>query len=152
LFDDASEEYMEDQPEEGNSMASSASGKSDEDFITIHCVKCGSRKSSVRGLKMHILLAHLKSGKFKCTRCEVRFFSLNETCQKWITQLLRAFFAFSSLQTSKTPSWLMQNPCIPQQTRRKNILSAINVIPKVTAKSFGSIIGTYQLWRYESNA
>ncbi len=72
LFDDSSEDHVEDQPEGDSLVVSSASGKSVEDSFPIDCVKCGVRKNSVRGLKMHILLAHLKSGKFKCTRCEVR--------------------------------------------------------------------------------
>lgn len=76
LFDDSSEDYFEDRGDGEGKTVSGVSGKSDEDSMAIDCVKCGLRKSSVKGLKMHILLVHLKSGKFKCTRCEVRYSSL----------------------------------------------------------------------------
>jgi len=69
LFDDSSEDYLEQQLDDAT--VSSEGGKIDEDFYPLECAKCGLRKSSVRAIKMHILLAHLKSGKFRCTRCEV---------------------------------------------------------------------------------
>ena len=41
---------------------------SDEDAFEMSCKECGLVKQNIKGLKMHIKLLHLKSGKFQCAR------------------------------------------------------------------------------------
>ena len=41
------------------------------------CQECGLQKKTIKGLKMHIKLLHLRTGKFQCGRCEYSANMLN---------------------------------------------------------------------------
>ena len=49
-------------------MSSRKKNSADEDAIEMNCKECGLCKKTIKGLKMHIKLLHLKSGKFQCAR------------------------------------------------------------------------------------
>ena len=40
------------------------------DNFPMKCRECGLQKKTIKGLKMHIKLLHLRTGKFLCRRCE----------------------------------------------------------------------------------
>ena len=50
------------------SASSRKKGSADEDAFEMSCKECGLVKQNIKGLKMHIKLLHLKSGKFQCAR------------------------------------------------------------------------------------
>ena len=47
------------------------------DNFPMKCQECGLQKKTIKGLKMHIKLLHLRTGKFLCRRCEFSANMLN---------------------------------------------------------------------------
>ena len=61
----------------GNKQKKSSSGTEKEsktvdevDNFPMKCKECGLQKKTIKGLKMHIKLLHLRTGKFLCRRCQ----------------------------------------------------------------------------------
>ena len=59
-----------------NSISAGEFKKKDEktvdevDNFPMKCKECGLQKKTIKGLKMHIKLLHLRTGKFLCKRCQ----------------------------------------------------------------------------------
>jgi len=58
-------------------MASRKKSAADEDMFAMNCRACGLHKKTIKGLKMHIKLLHLRSGRFQCVRCQFTANMLN---------------------------------------------------------------------------
>jgi hypothetical protein len=50
--------------------ASSGKAVDEVDYFPMKCRNCGITKKTVKGIKMHIKLLHLRTGKFRCTQCQ----------------------------------------------------------------------------------
>jgi hypothetical protein len=52
----------------GSSLQNRKKSSAEEDQFAMSCKECGRHNKTIKGLKMHIKLLHLKSGKFQCKK------------------------------------------------------------------------------------
>ena len=80
-------------PSTTTSIPSRKKSLPDEDLFSMNCKECGLYKKTIKGLKMHIKLLHLRSGRFQCVRC------------KFTANILNSIFTHYKIQ--HPVSWLV---------------------------------------------